>query len=308
MSKKKRLAPITLNWRKYFLYAVILFVIFVSMGSLRAFSLATKVNGMQSNQPKQQIEIKENLATSDGAQTFALQFAAQYFKWDKTNFQERADRLQPYLREGTHEQAGLLFDGLTGNSQTLKTEILSVKDTSKNTADITIHAVHQIEQPATKDAKGKPVMGKKTDPIDKYIIVPVITDGKGFLINAIPTFTSKPDKPVMEPIKENTADVINDSNITKAVQTSLESFFKNYTTGTNEDLAFFTNDENIRSLQGSITFEKIEKISVLEGKGNLEVLVDATFIETASKAKFKQQYDLVVSKKDDRYIVEKIKR
>jgi Conjugative transposon protein TcpC len=309
MSKKKRLAPKTLNWRKYFLYAVILFAIFASLGSIRAFSLAEKVDGMQVDQPKTQVEVKQNLATSDGAQTFAEKFAAEYFKWDRSNFQERAERLQPYLREGTHDQAGLLFDGLTGNSQTLKTEIVSVKDTSDNTADITIHAVHEIETPATKDAKGKPVKGTKSGSIDKYIIVPVITDGKGFLINAIPTFTSKPEKPIMAPVEEKTGEVLNDNNITKAVQTSLESFFKNYTTGTNEDLAFFTNDESIRSLQGTVSFEKIEKVTVYEGKSDsFEVTAEVTFIDAASKGKFKQQYELIVSKKDDRYIVEKIKR
>lgn len=288
-------------------YLIWTLVIFWTLGSFRGFSLAAKLQSQpQANATVKQEVKKENVAMGDGSKTFGRNFIIEYFKWNKDDYQERVDRLQPYLRKGVDEQAGLRFDSLTGSSSPEKTELWEVSETGTKTADLTFKVIHSItNMKETKDKKGKitkkPV---KTGPFEKWIQVPVITDGKSFLINGIPTYTSKPETANIEPFQEKSES--NDASPATAadIKSFLETFFKNYSTGTNAELEYLSQDQSIQPLGGTIVFKNIENLVITnKKKNNYTVKTDSIFIDKTSQAQLLQQYSLEVSKQAGRWQV-----
>ena len=297
MKKPKKLAPKNINLRRYTRLLFYALVVFLFLGSIRGFSATARINDLDKQPVKeQQQEKKENYATSIGAENFAKNFISEYFKWDKDNYKERVERLKPYLREGLDEQAGLRTDTLTGSSWTEKTELLEVSETGKNTALFTFKVSHKVKVVNAKDKK-RPE--RITGPFDKWIQVPVITDGKAFLINGIPTFTSKPPGANIGPIEPSDAASTVDSNAKVEITDFLKTFFKQYSTGTSAELDYLTTDKNIRPLDGMMIFSEIEDLVILEKKKKSYVVeVDAVFTDKNTKTQLLQKYNLEVSKKN----------
>ena len=78
-------------------------------------------------------EKKVNYAISEGAQSFAQNFAHEYFDWQNSDegMKTRVERLQPYLANGLDEQAGLSFEGMEWNSSLSTSQVWNVEETSE---------------------------------------------------------------------------------------------------------------------------------------------------------------------------------
>ena len=90
-------------------------------------------------------EKKVNYAASEGAQSFAQNFARQYFDWQNSDEgkKNRVERLQPYLANGLDKQAGLSFEGMEWNSSLSTSQVWNIEETGKDSALITLR-VEQI--------------------------------------------------------------------------------------------------------------------------------------------------------------------
>jgi hypothetical protein len=304
MKKPKKVVLKTHTWRKILKITLWSLVVFWTLGSLRGFSLAAKVNSIPDQQQVTPIVEKQNFATSIGAQNFARNFIQDYLTWNKDNYQERVDRLKPYLRHGIDEQAGLRFDNLTTHSSYKNSELWQVTEVSENESIITLKANHTITTTVeTKDAKGKVTKKEQIGgPYEKWIQVPIITDGTAFLVNGLPTFTSKPPAAEIGAIEPKTEQESINAETTAKIKEFLNTFYKQYSTGTLDELEYLTLDENVRPLGGTIIFNQIENLIVLEkkDKGYL-IQVDAVFTENNAKAQILQKHVMTVSKENGRW-------
>ena len=301
MKWSKKLAPKNINHRRYTKWIFWMLLIFLILGSIRAFSATARINALEKQPEKeQQQEQIVNYATSIGAQNFAKNFISEYFKWNNGDYKERVDRLKPYLREGLDEEAGLKSDTLTGSSWTEKTELLEVSETGKNTALLTFKVSQKVKLMTKTNIKGKVrEVEKESGPYDKWIQVPVITKGKSFLINGIPTFTSKPLEAKIEPIEPSKAASMVDSKASAEIKEFLKTFYKQYSTGTMAELEYLTSDKDLRPLEGTIIFNQIEDLIILEKKKKSYIVeVNAVFTDKNTKTQLLQKHNLEVSKQN----------
>ncbi|MDE3841089.1 hypothetical protein C0966_17665 (plasmid) [Bacillus methanolicus] len=147
-------------------------------------------------------------------------------------------------------------------------------------------------------------------PYEKYFVVPVKTDGQSFVVHKIPYFIATPKKPdIVASRTVNQADTVNDSVLQHEITSFLRTFFKVFTTGTQEELSYYTKDDPIPSMSGIMTFQEVKNIVIKKGKNDTDYLVNATvvFQENQSKAKVVYPYQLRLMKEEDRWFVKEMK-
>lgn len=274
-------------------------------------------------EPMQQVEQKKNYAASEGAQSFAENFAAQYFNWQNTD-QGKADRvkrLQPYLAKGLDEQAGLSFDGMEWDSSLTKSQVWNVKETGEDTALITLRIQHTLKKSTPPDPAAVEAAKSQNKPLPeateqtkgtyvKYFVVPVKTNGQSFVVDKVPYFTAAPKKPA---ITANTAfnedGKITDPKLQDEITSALNTFFKVYTTGTQEELSYYVKGDEIPSMNGIITFKEVKSSVIQPGQSKNEYNVHAVVIfqENQSNGQVIYPYELRLVKEDNRWFVKEMK-
>jgi hypothetical protein len=274
-------------------------------------------------EPMQQEQKNINYAASVGAQSFAENFAVQYFNWQNTDQgkTDRVKRLQPYLAKGLDEQAGLSFDGMEWDSSFSKSQVWNVKETGKDTALITLRIQHTLKKSTPPDPAAVEAAKNQNKPLPeateqtkgsfvKYFVVPVKTDGQSFVVDQIPYFTVAPKKPSI------TADTgfiedgkITDSKLQDDITSALNTFFKVYTTGTQEELSYYVKGDEIPSMNGIITFKEVKSLVIKPGKSKNEYNVHAVvvFQENQSNGQVIYPYELQLVKEQNRWFVEEMK-
>lgn len=164
--------------------------------------------GATEEKPVEQLTKEENVAAGEGAQSFAENFAVQYFDWKNTDEdkKKRVERLKPFLATGLDEQAGLAFEGMEWNSSLSESQVWNVEEKGEDTALITLRVKHTLKKTTQPDPKAvekakkdkkKPPKAKEetTGPYEKYFVVPVKTDGKSFVVHKVPYFIPPAKKP-----------------------------------------------------------------------------------------------------------------
>ena len=103
---------------------------YLSVAIVRVSNLDTNQAEAKQIQPE---EKKVNYAVSEGAQSFAQNFARDYFDWQNSDegIKTRAERLQPYFATGLDKQAGLSFEGMEWNSSLSDSQVWNIEDTGK---------------------------------------------------------------------------------------------------------------------------------------------------------------------------------
>ncbi|MGP4063053.1 conjugal transfer protein [Halobacillus sp. H74] len=303
MGKKKK-ATLPKKSRGNLIAKIIVYmiIIFCLIGSVRSFTASG--SSIPETEPKQEMKNKEdeNAAISIGAQTFAQNFVEEYLEWNTEALQKRNEDLEQYLRSGVAEDAGLRYSGLKSHSTPHKTEVINVEETGDNTSIITIHATHYLITKKDDDKKKT----EKKGPYSKYLKVPIITDGKGYLVNDIPTFTSKPKKPEIKEEKEEDRTTYKKAD-RSSIEKYLPTFFKVYSTGTTEELEFYTDDLTLNPLGGDLVFKEVENFNVYDGKGDsLDIKVNVIFTDKKTEGTILQKYNMNILEKDGRWIIQKL--
>ena len=273
-----------------------------------------RVSNFDTNQAEakqiQPEEKKVNYAVSEGAQSFAQNFARDYFDWQNSDegIKTRAERLQPYLATGLDKQAGLSFEGMEWNSSLSASQVWNIEDTSKDTALITLRVEQILNKTTSQDSNEDP-SEEKSGPHEKYFVVPIQTDGKSFVVHQIPYFNSPPEKPNITSdtsIDENGK--IQDTKLQEEITSALNTFLKVYTNGTQEELSYYMKDEDIQTMTGVITFKEIKSLVIKQDGSTNQYKVNATvvFQENQSKAQVVYPYELTLVKEDNRWFVHSI--
>ena len=273
-------------------------------------------------QPQEEKTKEVNLAAGEGGQTFAENFATNYFDWENTDEakQKRIERLSSFLATGLDQQAGLAFEGIEWSSKLSQSQVWKVEETGEDSALVTLRILHELKkvtppdpkavQKAKKEKKEPPkAKEQKAGPYEKYFVVPVKTDGQSFVVHEVPYFVAAPEKPkITAEVSVSEEGKINDSVLQEEVKSFLNTFFKIYTTGTDEELTYYVKGDGIQSMNGVMTFKEVKSIIVKEdnNKDNYEVDVTVIFTENQSKAQVVYPYQLTIAKEEDRWFVKEI--
>ncbi|TDL76174.1 conjugal transfer protein [Peribacillus frigoritolerans] len=281
--------------------------------------------GADAAEEKQIEEVKEedNPALGVGAQSFAENFASEYFKWENTDeeIKKRADRLQPFLANGLDQQAGLAFEGMEHGSEITESQVWNVEEKAENTALITLQVQHTLKKSTPPDAKAveqakkdkKPlpkVKEEKSEPYEKYIVVPVKSDGSSYVVHKVPYFVPPAKKPeITSDTSVSEEGKIQDSKLQEEINSGLTTFFKVYTTGTQEELSYYTKSDEIKAMTGITTFKEVKETIIKQGDGKNEYKIHATvtFEENQSKAQVTYPYELTLVKEENRLFVKEMK-
>lgn len=273
--------------------------------------------------PIEEVKKNENVALGVGAQSFAENFVSEYFNWENTDeeIKKRAERLQPYLAKGLDEQAGLAFDGMEWNSILSNSQVWNVEEKAENTALITLRVQHTLKKSTPPDAKAveqakkdkKPLpkaKEEKSEPYEKYIVVPVKTDGSSYVVHKVPYFVPPAKKPeITSDTSISEEGKIQDSKLQDEMTSGLTTFFKVYTTGTEEELSYYTKSDEIKAMTGITTFKEVKDTIIKQGDGKNEYRVHATVIfeDNQSKAQVIYPYELTLVKEENRLFVKEMK-
>ena len=253
-------------------------------------------------------ETKVNYALSEGAQSFAQNFAREYFDWQNGDEDKktRVERLQPYLANGLDEHAGLSFEGMEWNSRLSTSQVWHVEETGDDSANITLRVEHILNKNTPQEAPSE----EKTGPYEKYFVVPIQTDGISFVVHQIPYFISAPEKPkITSDTTINETGKLQDSKLQEEITSALNTFFKVYTNGTQEELSYYIKGDEIQTMTGVITFKEVKNLIIKQDKSTNQYKVYATvvFQENQSKAQVVYPYELILLKEENRWFIKSIK-
>ncbi|MDQ0862254.1 conjugal transfer protein [Bacillus sp. V2I10] len=146
---KKREYPRTVILKKVFkgiFWTAFTLVLFLSVVAIERSGNAGA--GAIQHKPVEDVMKEKNFAAGVGAQSFAENFAVEYFNWDNADeeIKKRAKRLQPFLAKGLDEQAGLSFEGMEWSSELTDSQVWNVEETEENTALITLRVHHTVNE------------------------------------------------------------------------------------------------------------------------------------------------------------------
>ncbi|MGD7050774.1 conjugal transfer protein [Rossellomorea marisflavi] len=304
-------------WSGFFLVLFLSVVAIVRVGNADAGAVALE-------EPKEKESKERNFALSQGAQTFSVNFVKEYFNWENDDEKklDRADRLSSYIASGLDEQAGLSYEGMEWSSKMKDAQVWNVESTGADSALVTVRVSQVLTKvtPPDKEAVEKAKKDKKdppepkvetTGPHEKFINIPVKTDGKSFVVHQIPYFVASPKKPDIKAdsvVDEEGKEKVEDSTIREEATSFLNTFFKVYTTGTQEELSYYVDKNSIQSMHGIMTFKEIQNLIVKKGqqKNDYEVSATIIFTENGSKGQVVYPYHLTVTKKGDRWLVKEL--
>ncbi|WP_423779786.1 conjugal transfer protein [Bacillus cereus] len=276
---------------------VVFWVLFLWMFTVSITGLITnnKLKAMVQKGPDSKVQLDQNGATRPEAVEFTKQFAKEYFTW-KRGDNERANRegrLKPYLLEGADPQAGLDMHSLQWDANYVQASIVRVKETGKQSADMVL----KVDYKLTRQDEGKDVT--------ETIVVPIQTDGKGFIVTGNPQVVKVDNKAKIKVDKDEKKSDEADYKAKQEIRDFLPTFFKSYTTATQKELEYVLHNKDIKGLEGALHFEQIKEAKVYVGskKGTYEVYTIAEMKDAVSESKMTMKYVLTVKKEGKQYIV-----
>lgn len=311
---KEKPPKVKRDYRKGLKYAVIILVIFWTLGAMRSFTAISRIAAI-TDEPKQEVKKEAaNFAAGPAAENFTEKFLRHYFTWSGKDIQEREERLEPYLLEGIDKQAGLRFGPETPAANVYTTELWDIEETGKNTSNLTYKVQYKtkhIEKEVKKEKKKDKVIEKQVEkgPFTKWVQVSIITDGQNFKVKSTPVFVAAPDAAIIPIEKEMETDPKSaDAKTEDAIHAFLQTFFKQYTNGTREELQFLTTDTTLKPIGENLSFEKIEELNVREKSknGTYEVKATPIFKDSNTNAQMAQDFMLTVFEKDGKWQVKTI--
>ncbi|RAL21930.1 conjugal transfer protein [Thermoflavimicrobium daqui] len=293
--KKKRWQKIVFN----------ILLIYVSINLTGYFLIHIFSN---SDSGKNGVEIKntltkqeKNIISSPEAQSFAQQFAEQFYTWKAKDKEGRMKNLAQFLSEGVDSQAGLKEESLdNSNSQVIGTQIYSINEIDAKKANLTVR-VSTIFETLNKDGKSE----KKYNVI-RYLSIPIGTNGTSFAVIDLPKVIPQPQKANLKKEIEDT-DEIDDTNKKEEIKKFLAQFLKTYAEGSSQELAYLMeNGKPIKGYNKLLTFKEIESIQVYKGKDYL-VRTTASFQDNGTKIIMSMPFKIDIVQKNNQLLISKIR-
>lgn len=282
---------------KVTLWVLVVFLILCGIKTVLSQSSEGKLQSMLS---KSQTSAQLREKTKIGATAFAESFIYDYYTFSGQLNSNYSDRVKSYLAKGLEVKNPSA--GETA-AETISARTINVKFDSKDVTRLDVDILAKI--------KYTQLMGEKAGTNSEsniYIRVPVATqNGDRFAIESLPMIIPSYDKAAAENAEGySIAEVDRDTK--DEIQVVLESFFKAYYEGTDNEVSYYVSgDSNIKkSLAGLITFNKIDQISVVMDEQNGGYLSDVLLTVTDHGQPLQQRLFLKLEKEKGKYYIQKI--
>lgn len=260
-----------------------------------------------------------NHTTQPESIQFAIDFSREYFTWNKDEMEKRQERLQNYLAINMDKNAGLAITNMDWSSTFQNATLNKVEEVSKNKAHIVLRVKSkltkevevEVEVEESKEGEKKKETKTEEKQLDKYFVVPVGYDGENLGVYSAPYFTN---------VDNEGKSKVSNVNLTRGlkkpdssaeinnIKNFLGTFFTSYAEDPPDKLSYILNDTTVVGLNGTMDFVKVKKSEVYQGNKEDQFIVyaEVRFSEPNSELKFDSIHYLLVSKDNNRYIVDQM--
>lgn len=249
----------------------------------------------------EQKEKEENVPTYSEI-AFAEQFVREYLFWTQGREDSRAERLKPFWKSNKDVQGGLDFSKASWNSYARNVAVWDVKERADGSGikDITVFAETVLTHVKNENEQKR---------VDRYLIVPIQKAGSSYFVVDPPTFISPPvAEKIVESEEQNRSrgEAVN-STVSKEVEEFMRSFWKVYTTGEPNEIAYFQKNNQPRAgLTGIMKFLNLNQLTVRKINETYRVECNVEMEDLASGAKLSLHYPFELVKEGNRWYVVKM--
>ncbi|TMN20858.1 conjugal transfer protein [Lentibacillus cibarius] len=292
--------------------ALTFWIVFSFMFLVVAVNITSNTNSAEEEQTRPDLTI--NPATKPEAIQFAKDFAKNYFTWKRDSWKVREKRLSSFLAEGLDRQAGLVKDGLKWDASIQRVRLQTVENITENKAHIIFETTTEMSRKVPlKKQKKKDKTKTKTKKLTKFFAVPITYNGASYGVYDLPFITNVDETTTVTEdannYREDLTSVKTGEQVTN-VKHFLDTFFASYAKDSEDRLSYILTDEKHQNgLQGELTFKEVKSADVYEGRKQSQfiVIADVTMEDPKTSIQFDTVYRLVVSKKQDHYVVSNLK-
>jgi hypothetical protein len=245
--------------------------------------------------------MKSLVASHVSEVAFAEQFVREYLFWTKGKEELRAARLKPFWKANLDVQGGLDFQQASWNSYARHVNVWQMKERNDRSGitDITVYAetiltnIHHAEEQKR---------------VDRYLLVSMQKAGASYVVVAAPHWVAPPVASLStEPDRKQDPGEPMNEIVRNQVEKFMKSFWKVYTTGEPQEIAYFyKNNQPIQGLTGILNFKEIRQLFVYQAKGQVRAECDVVFEDLASKTEVISRYSFVLTRERDHWYVVKM--
>jgi hypothetical protein len=231
---------------------------------------------------------------------FAEQFTREYLFWTRGKEASRAERLQPFWKPNLDSQGGLDFEKAEWNSYARNVDVWDIKDHPDKSGiqDVTVHAETILTKVDNPNEQKR---------VDRYMVVPIKKAGNSYVVVDIPHFVAPPVATVSDvsdkAYEQDKGELVNDSTKNQ-VEKFMRSFWKVYTTGEPNEIAYFRKDgQPAAGLTGIMGFVDLKNLAVFRKDNAYHAECDVTLNDLASGAQVVYHYAFDLVQEGDRWYV-----
>ncbi|MGQ4224313.1 conjugal transfer protein [Enterococcus mundtii] len=259
-----------------------------------AFGIYKNFTAINQQTTHEKVVVKEKVLNTSGVESFTKDFVIEYFSWknNKDVIEKRMSNLEKYL---TEEGLALSQDMVRADIPT-SSEVQSVNilDVEKLSGEFVVSFL--VDQKITE--------GKKTQSISSAYRVTIFEDeNRNHIVTSLPTMIAKPDKAQYE-VKQLESDSEIDAKTTEEITEFLETFFKLYPSASEKELEYFVENEAMRPINKNLKFVELENLVFEKTGKDIQVRVDAKYLDNISKITSCFQYRLIVQKNENWKIID----
>lgn len=250
---------------------------------------------------KVQATDEQKIPTTDTRElAFAEQFTKEYFFWTQGKEDSRKQRLQPFLISDIDVQAGLDMTGTKYNSYTQNINAWQAKDRGDGVKEVTVYAETILTSLSSPSDQKR---------VDRYLVVPIKKAGDSFRVVDFPYLIPAPvasDIAMQEPKSEGSPV---SGEIANQAETFMQTFWKVYTTGEPQEIAYyFKNKQASAGLTSIESFVSMDNMIVTQVDDQYVVNCNVTLKDVQTGVQLVNHYVFTLVKESDRWYVISMKQ
>ncbi|GAB2562019.1 conjugal transfer protein [Gracilibacillus alcaliphilus] len=239
--------------------------------------------------------IEEHMQDTSAMESFTKDFVKDYYTWVNNTeaLEERTDKLQRYLTEELQVlNVDMVREDIPTSSSVKDISIWSITEETEATFSV----VYSVQQQIKEDKESK--LTNST-----YRIALHQDEQGNLVITQNPTLWSKPEKATYTPEQRKNNGTV-DSSTMEEVTLFLETFFASYPTATDQELAYYVENNALPPIEKDYTFSELVNPVFQEQDNQIKVWVTVKYLEEVTKATQLSQYELILEKDTNWMIVE----
>lgn len=254
---------------------------------------------------KSTAELREEVRS--GAAAFAENFVYEYYSFDGHANQDYSVRVGKYLA------AGLDVPKPTGSgtaAEVLSAKTIKITFTEKNLMDVDVSI--KVRYSAASDINlsgGEELSGNALTVLHKdlTIRVPVVWYDRGYAVDSMPLLIPEAEAADVARAEGYSGTEVSQKE-KEEIRQMLESFFRTYYEGTDQELAYYASAESTikHGLLGAVSFSDIRLISAYYLEVENEYLVNTAIIVNDQGQELSQELYLTLTKEEKKYYIKEI--